>query len=89
VTVTSVEMLGLHLGDRVRFKPLGGAARQWNEGCVTGIEKDGSVAVRDTKGAARALRPERLEVRQTSRRGGHRWESVAQRAARTEQLALW
>ena len=89
MTVTSVEQLGLRAGDRVRFKPLGGGPRHWNEGVVMGIEKDGSVAVRDAKGAWRAVRPGRLEVRRARRRGGHRWESVSERAARIEQLALW
>jgi hypothetical protein len=84
-----VEELGLRVGDRVRFKSLGGGPRQWNEAVVLGTEKDGSVAVRDTKGAWRAVRLERLEVRRSRRRGSHAWESVSERAARTEQLALW
>jgi hypothetical protein len=53
------------------------------------MEKDGSVAVRDKKGAWRAVRAERLEARRIRRRGGQAWESVAERAARIEQLALW
>ena len=89
MTVSGVEALGLRVGDRVRFKPVGGGPRRWTEGVVTGREKDGSVAVRDGKGASRAVRPERLEVRRARRRGGHAWESVAERAARIEQLALW
>ena len=89
MTVTGVDALGLRIGDRVRFKPLGGGPRSWTEGVVVGREKDGSVAVRDRKGASRAVRPERLEVRRARRRGGHGWESVAERAARIEQLALW
>jgi hypothetical protein len=89
VTVLGVEALGLRLGDRVRFKPLGGGPRQWSEGVVVGMEKDGSVAVRDKKGAWRAVRAERLEARRIRRRGGQAWESVAERAARIEQLALW
>jgi hypothetical protein len=89
VTLTGVEALGLRVGDRVRFKPLGGGLRRWTEGVVVGREKDGSVSVRDAKGAARAVRAERLEVRRSRRRGGYAWESVAERAARVEQLALW
>ena len=89
VTVTGVEVLGLHVGDRVRFTPHGGGPRRWTEGVVVGREKDGSVAVRDTKGASRAVRLERLEVRRARRRGGNSWESVAERAARIEQLVLW
>lgn len=88
MTVTGLEALGLRAGDRVRFKPLGGGPRQWTEGVVMGVEKDGSVAVRDTKGASRAVRPERLEARRSRRRGAQVWESVSERAARIEQLAL-
>ena len=93
MTVAGVEALGLRVGDRVRFKPFAGRSRQWSEGVVVGLEKDGSVAVRDTGGAWHALRPERLEARRSRRRGqrseGVRWEPVAERAARTEQLPLW
>ena len=89
MTVTGVEALGLRVGDRVRFKSIGGGPRQWHEGVVVDREKDGSVAVRDHKGASRAVRVERLEVRRPRRRGGQAWESVAERAARIEQLALW
>jgi hypothetical protein len=45
--------------------------------------------VRDGRGASRALRPERLEVRVRGPRGGAVWEPVTTVAARTEQLALW
>jgi hypothetical protein len=87
--VKSVEELGLRVGERVRFRPIGGGPRQWTEGTVVGIEKDGSVAVRDTKGAWRAVRIERLEARRSRRRSGATWEPVAERAAHIEQLALW
>ena len=72
-------LLGLVAGDRVR----------WREGRVLGRERDGSVGVRDGRGASRALRPERLEVRDRGPRGGVVWEPVPDRAARTEQLGLW
>ncbi|MBA2282695.1 MAG: hypothetical protein H0W25_15910, partial [Acidimicrobiia bacterium] len=45
--------------------------------------------LRDGQGRARALPVERLEVRSVGRRGGHGWEPLAERAARTEQLDLF
>ncbi len=78
--------LGLRAGDRVRYRrPTGG---RWQEGTVVGLEPDGSVAVRDAKGAARSLPADRLEVRVRGARGAVGWEPVAERAARCEQLPL-
>ena len=82
-----LEALGLTVGDRVRWRERAGA--RWSEGRVIGRERDGSVGVRDGRGASRALVAERLEVRVPGPRGGRAWEAVAERAARTEQLALW
>jgi hypothetical protein len=77
--------IGLTGGDRVRFRrPSGG----WAEARVEGRERDGSVRLRDGKGAARAIPVDRLEVRTTGPRGGHRWEPLEDLAARTEQLRL-
>jgi hypothetical protein len=53
-----------------------------------GRAKDGSVALRDAKGAARNLPIDRLEVRTSGPRGAVTWEPVAARAARSEQLHL-
>lgn len=79
--------LGLTAGDRVRWRDRSGA--RWREGRVVGRERDGSVGIRDGRGASRALRHERLEVASRGPRGGATWEAVADRAARTEQLGLW
>jgi hypothetical protein len=79
--------LGLVPGDRVRWRDRTRA--RWREGRVVGRERDGSVGVRDGRGASRALRPGRLEVASRGPRGGATWEPVAERAARTEQLGLW
>jgi hypothetical protein len=79
--------IGLVAGDRVRWRDRSGA--RWREGQVERRERDGSVGVRDGRGASRALRPERLEVRARGPRGGRVWEPVPERAARTEQLGLW
>jgi hypothetical protein len=79
--------LGLVAGDRVRWRDRPGA--RWHTGRVEGRERDGSVAVRDERGASRALRHERLEVAARGPRGAATWEPVAARAGRTEQLGLW
>ncbi|WP_334144728.1 hypothetical protein [Rhabdothermincola sp.] len=78
--------LGLRPGDRVRFRRR--ADERWKEAVVVRRERDGSVGLRDAKGAARAITIERLQVRTTGPRGGTVWESLAERAARTEQLEL-
>jgi hypothetical protein len=87
VTETALLEVGLRPGDRVRFQRTGGGA--WKEAKVERRERDGSVGVRDERGAARALPIERLQVRTTGPRGGATWEPVAERAARTEQLGIW
>jgi hypothetical protein len=79
--------LGLRVGDRVRFRRTDGA--RWREAMVTGREKDGSVALRDAKGAARAMPIDRLEVRRAGPRGAARWQPVPEVAAAREQLTLW
>jgi hypothetical protein len=52
-------------------------------------ERDGSIGVRDERGAARAIPVDRLEVRGTGPRGGVTWEPVRTRADRDEQLGIW
>ncbi|MDD9371009.1 MAG: hypothetical protein PV358_12900 [Acidimicrobiales bacterium] len=79
--------LGLATGDRVRWRDR--RSSRWREGRVLGRERDGSVGVRDGRGASRALLPDRLEVRDRGPRGGVVWEAVPERAARAEQLGLW
>lgn len=75
------------MGDRVRWRPKEGA--RFREGTVTGRERDGSIGLTDPQGRARALAPARLEVRTTGPRGAPGWESVTERAARSEQLGLF
>jgi hypothetical protein len=79
--------VGLRPGDRVRFRRAEGGS--WREAKVERRERDGSVGVRDERGAARALAVERLQVRTKGPRGGTTWEPVAERAARDEQLGIW
>jgi hypothetical protein len=78
--------LGLAAGDRVRFRRREGG--RWREGVVSGIHKDGSIALHDGDGRARAISPERLEVRTTGSRGATIWEPLREHAARPEQLRL-
>jgi hypothetical protein len=87
VTGSELEAVGLRTGDRVRFQRRTGG--RWQEATVERREKDGSIGVRDAKGASRALPLERLEVRTSGPRGAKAWEPVSERAARTEQMGLW
>ena len=87
MTGPSLIEVGLHAGDVVRFRPRPGA--RWQEATVERRERDGSIGLRDAKGAARALAPDRLEVRTTGPRGARTWEPLAERAERAEQLDLF
>lgn len=78
--------LGLRAGQRVRFRR--DARRRWRDAVVERRERDGSVGLRDGKGAARAIPVERIEVRTEGPRGGVVWEPLPERAARTEQMKL-
>ena len=86
-TESALLEVGLRPGDVVRYRRREGA--RWQEAVVERREKDGSVGVRDERGAARALPIERLEVRTAGRRGGVVWEPVRQRADRDEQLDMF
>lgn len=82
----SLEELGLRAGDAVRFRRK--AEGRWQSGTAERREKDGSLGVRDGKGAARAIPIELVEVRTRGPRGALVWEPLPERAARTEQLKL-
>ena len=79
--------VGLRPGDRVRFRRVDGGA--WREAKVERRERDGSIGVRDERGAARAIPIDRLQVRAPGPRGGASWEDVSERAGRSEQLGIW
>jgi len=79
--------VGLRPGDLVRFRRIDGGA--WKQARVERRERDGSVGVRDERGAARAIPVERLQVHTTGPRGGATWETVTERAGRSEQLGIW
>jgi hypothetical protein len=78
--------IGLRKGDRVRFRRA--VDEHWKEAEVMRRERDGSIGLRDEKGASRAIAIDLVEVRTTGPRGGVVWEPVTERAARDEQLKL-
>jgi len=78
---------GLRAGESVRFRR--GARGRWHAGRLERIERDGSIGVRDEKGAARALRAELVEVAVAGPKGGHRWEPLVERMTRGDQLELF
>ncbi len=83
---TGLAELGLRPGDTVRFRR--GEDERWKQGTVERREKDGSLGLRDAKGAARAIPVDLVEVAVVGRRGGKAWEPLADRLDRDEQLRL-
>ena len=54
------------------------------------MNPDGSITLHDVpQGAARSLRPDRLEVRRPGPRGRMTWQNVGVVAITWEQLCLW
>ena len=82
-----VERLGLRVGEPVRF--LRADRTRWQDGRVKGVERDGSLAIRDDKGALRAVPLDAVLVRAEGARGGRHWEPLLDRVGRTEQLELF
>lgn len=82
----SLEELGLASGEKVRFRRQ--ADERWRLGTAVARERDGSIGIRDGKGASRAIPIGLVEVRATGPRGAAKWEPLADRAARIEQLRL-
>ena len=78
---------GLRAGESVRFRR--GPRGRWHGGRLERIERDGSIGVRDDKGAARALRAELVEVAATGPKGASRWEPLVERMTRGDQLGLF
>jgi hypothetical protein len=78
--------LGLAVGARVRFRRHD--RQRWKDAVVVRRERDGSVGLRDQRGAARAISVESIEVRVPGPRGGSTWVALSDWAARTEQLKL-
>ena len=80
-------MIGLRAGERARFREARGG--RWHDAVVVGVERDGSVALRDAKRAARSIPLERVEVLRRAGRGRPHWRNAAEVAVTWEQLALW
>jgi hypothetical protein len=78
--------VGLTPGEAVRFRRR--VSARWIPATVERVERDGSVGLRDPKGAAVALTVDRIEVRTEGPRGRLLWEPLTDRLARTEQLRL-
>lgn len=83
-TLTAV---GLRLGEPIRFRRTDGG--RWIVGKVTRMEPDGSITLHDPDGAARSLRPERVQVRRPGARGRLVWKPVSECAVTWEQLDLF
>jgi hypothetical protein len=84
--ITGLVVLGLHPGDVVRWRAQQGG--RWRTGSVSRRERDGSIGVTDSNGAARSLPVDQLQVCCTAKRGGRRWEPLTAWAGRAEQLRL-
>jgi hypothetical protein len=79
--------LGVHHGEPVRFRKHDGG--RWWQGRMHAVAADGSFTIYDLDGAARSLRPERLEVRRPGPRGRLTWRLLSEVAITWEQLELW
>lgn len=84
---SALEAIGLRPGEKVRFRRAGRTA--WQKGAACRLERDGSLRVTDTDGAARAIPIALIQVEvRPALRGAPRWEPLADRAARAVQLTL-
>ncbi len=79
--------LGLVAGEEVRFRRADRG--RWQSGRISCVERDGSITVHDSHGAARSLRPEKLEVRRPGKRRSLVWTPVTAVAVTWEQLTLF
>ncbi|HVE94025.1 MAG TPA: hypothetical protein VNB24_03830 [Acidimicrobiales bacterium] len=78
--------LGLRPRETVRFRRR--ATERWATARTLGVEADGSIRVADGRGAVLSLPISSIEVSLSGPRGASRWEPLAERAARIEQLPL-
>jgi len=85
--VDALAHLRLTSGEPVRFRKAEGG--RWLPGKMSGVGVDGSITIHDANGAARSLRPERVEVRRPGSRGRLTWQLVSDVASTWEQLPLW
>lgn len=75
------------MGEPIRFRR--NDRGRWIIGRVVGIERDGSIGVRDPDGSARSLRAERVEIRRPGPRGRLCWCVVSDVAITWEQLEMF
>ena len=83
----TLRALGLVPGEAVRFRRADRG--RWQTGHISRVERDGSITVHDSDGAARSLRPERIEVRRRGRGRSLVWRPVTEVAVTWEQLTLF
>ena len=83
----TLNAVGLRLGEPIRFRR--NESGRWIEGKVARMEADGSITLHDPDGAARSLRPERVQVRRPASRGRLAWKTVSEVAVTWEQLDLF
>lgn len=83
----TLNAVGLRLGEPIRFRR--NETGRWIEGKVAKMEPDGSITLHDPDGAARSLRPERVQVRRPASRGRLAWKTVSEVAVTWEQLDLF
>jgi hypothetical protein len=84
--MTSLAAIGLAPGMAVRFRRTTSA--RWQPAVLERVERDGSLGLRDAKGASRAIPLANVEVAVVGPRGARRWEPATAIAARTKQLRL-
>ncbi len=84
---STLRRLGLRTGEPVRFRKAEGG--KWFHGKMGTVAVDGSLTLYDANGAARSIRPERVEVRRPGSRGRLSWQLVSDVAVTWEQLALF
>lgn len=89
IDAATLQLLGLRAGEPVRFRKGEAESGRWFAGKMSGVTIDGSITVFDANGAARSLRPERVEVRRPGGRGRLTWQSISDVAITWEQLQLW
>lgn len=75
MTEKSLADFGLEPGSKVRFRRR--SNEQWKPATVHRIERDGSIGLRDQKGASCAIRPDHIQIQVRGPRGGLRWEHLA------------
>jgi hypothetical protein len=79
---SALEAIGLRPGEQVRYRRRDRS--RWQVGAVRRLERDGSLRISDSEGAARTVPLAEVQVRM----GRAGWEPLAERSARAVQLTL-